>query len=287
MTVVGYDYDTALANYSYCTSYSATEKTSAQATLEVAKSALQEAQDTYNALKEASGIDPEILSKDETKVETAQTQLTTAQEALDGITLKASMDGKITYLAAGVGTIVDTSTFLTISDISHPTVTVSMDETDMDKLVVGNSAQITFTALPNQTFSGKVSLANPQMISFGPFRAASGQVELDEEAAKTLETLPLGLSATIIITGKEAKNVLLVPVAALKQLNNGDYVVKLVGSDGQLTEQTVMVGIQDDTNAEITGGLKEDDIVSVTVITSSNSNTQDGGFMGGGMPPSP
>jgi HlyD family secretion protein len=287
VTVAGYDYDTALANYSYCTAYTATEKTSAQATLEVAKIALQEAQDTYDALKAASGIDPDTLSMDETKVETAQTQVDTAQEALDGITLKATIAGKITYLAAGVGTIVDTSTFLTISDISHPTVTISLDETDMDKLVVGNPAQVTFTALPNQTFSGKVSLANPQMISFGPFKAASGQVELDEEAAKTFENLPLGLSATITITGKEAKNVLLVPVAALKQLNNGDYVVKLVGSDGQLTQQTVTVGIQDDTSAEITAGLKVGDTVSVTVASSANSNDQFGGFMGGGMAPSP
>ncbi|MBE0696568.1 MAG: efflux RND transporter periplasmic adaptor subunit, partial [Anaerolineaceae bacterium] len=210
-TVAGYDYDTALANYSYCTAYSATEKTSAQATLEVAKTALQEAEDTYNKLKAASGIDPDILTMDETKVETAQTQVTTAQEALDGITLKASIDGKVTFLAAGVGTIVDTSTFLTISDISRPTVTVSLDETDMDKLVVGNLAKVTFTALPGQTFTGKVSVANPQMNSFGSFRAATGQVELDPEAVKTMETVPLGLSASITITGKEAKNVLLVP----------------------------------------------------------------------------
>jgi HlyD family secretion protein len=283
-TIAGYDYDTALANYSYCNAYTATEKTSAASSLEVAKEALQEAQDTYDALKESSGIDADTLSVDETKVDTAQTQVTTAQEALDGITLKAPMDGKITFLAASAGTIVDTSTFLTISDVSHPTVTISLDESDMDKLVVGNTAVVVFTALPKQTFTGKVSLANPQMNSFGPFRAATGQIELDAEAAKTLETMPLGLSATITITGKEAKNVLLVSVDALKQLNNGDYVVKLVGSDGKLTQQVVSVGLQDGTNAEITAGLKEGDVVSISTSSSSRSG-QNGEFMGGGMPP--
>ena len=141
----------------------------------------------------------------ETRVETAQTQVDTAQEALDGITLKAPMDGKITYLAASAGAIVDTSTFLTISDVSHPTVTISLDETDMDKLVVGNPAVVTFTALPGKSFTGKVSLANPQMNSFGPFRAATGQITLDAAGRPTFETLPLGLSATITITGKEAQ----------------------------------------------------------------------------------
>jgi HlyD family secretion protein len=283
-TIAGYDYDTALANYSYCNAYTAREKTSAASTLEVTKQALAEAETNYNALKEASGVNTDTLTLDETKVETAQTQVTTAQETLDGITLKATIDGKITYLAATAGTIVDTSTFLTISDVSHPTVTVSLDESDMDKLVVGNSATVVFTALPKQTFTGKVSLANPQMNSFGPFRAATGQIVLDEEAVKTIETMPLGLSATIQIIGKEAKNVLIVPVDALKQLNSGEYVVKLVGSDGKLTQQVVSVGLKDDTSAEITAGLKEGDIVSVTAASSSSSS-QEGEFMGGGMPP--
>ena len=298
VTIARYDYDTALANYLYCIAYTDTEKVSAYSSLEVAAAALQKAQDQYNTLSEASGIDPDTLSMNETKVETAQTLVDEAQEALDGITLKAAMDGKITYLAASAGAIVDTATFLTISDVSHPVVTVSLDETDMDKLVEGNSAQVTFTALPGQTFSGKVSLANPEMIRFGPFRAASGQVELsvptvDEEAARIITSMPLGLSASVTISGKEAHNVLLAPVAALKQLNTGEYVVKVVNSAGQLVQQTVTVGLQNDSYAEITGGLEEGATVSFTVTNSSNSrsvptvNDQSGGlFMigGGGMP---
>jgi RND family efflux transporter MFP subunit len=280
-----YDYDTALANYNYCAAYTSTEKNETQATLEVAKAALQQAEDTYNPLKASSGIDPDTLSMDETKVETAQTLVTRAQEALDGITLTAPIDGRITSLAASVGAMVDTATFLTISDVSHPTVTVVLDETDMDKLVVGNPAEVAFTALPGHTFTGKVSVANPQMNTFGPFRAASGQVELNEKSLKTIEALPLGLSATITITGKEAKNVLLVPVTALKKLKNGDYAVLRVDSDGKLTQQIVTVGLQDDVSAEITKGLKEGDVVSITTKSSSNAaNDQGGRFLGGDIP---
>lgn len=288
--VAGYDHDTAVANYSYCNSYTATEKTSADSTLEVAKAAFQEAQDTYDALADSSsgiaaGIDPDALSRLETRVETAQTQVDAAREAVDGTTLIAPMDGRITSLAASVGTIVGTDTFLTISDVSHPTVTVTMDETDMDKLVVGNSAVVIFTAIPGKTFTGKVSLVNPQMNSFGPFRAASGQVTLDEEFIPTFEAMQLGLSATVKITGKEVTDALLIPVEALKQLNDGDYVVNLVGSDGQATRQTVTVGLQSDTYAEITSGLKEGDTVRYTVKSRSNNYGEGGNpFMGGGMP---
>ncbi len=66
------------------------------------------------------------------------------------------------------------------------------------------------------------------------------------------------------------------------------YVVKRVGSDGQLTQQTVTVGIQDDTNAEITSGLNEGDIVSYTTKNSASSNEQGGRLFldgGGSLPP--
>jgi HlyD family secretion protein len=284
--VARYDYDTALANYTYCASYTPREKTSAVSELEVAKPALEQAQDKYNSLKKASGVDPDELSMDETRVETAQTMVDNAQEKLDGITLKASIDGKITYLAASVGAIVDTSTFLTISDLSHPTVTFVMDATDMDKLVVGNAAVVTLTALPSKSFTGKVSVANPEMQSFGPFKVAFGQIEIDESFVKTLETVPINASATVKITGKEAKNVLVVPVAALKTLKNGDQVVTLVGNDGQVTQQVVSVGIEDSTNAEIISGLKEGDVVSVTTKNSTSSSS-DQFQMGGDRMPGP
>lgn len=284
-TIAQYDYDTALANYTYCAAYTATEVTSAAANLEIARSSLEEARADYEKLREASGIDPDKLAIYETQVESAQTQVDTAQEALDGITLTAAMDGKITYLAASAGAIVDTSTFLTISDVSHPTVTISLDETDMDALIVGNPASITFTALPGETFHGQVTLASPEMIAFGPFRAASGQVSLNEEYAKPFESLPLGMSATIDITGQEAKDVLLVPIEALIELRDGSYAVDLVSSDGQIAQQTVTVGLQNDTSAEITSGLQEGDVIRVTRSIDSSGNPFGGEmFPGGDMP---
>jgi HlyD family secretion protein len=275
------DYDTALANYNYCLAYTPTEKTSAASDLAVAKAALNKAQDTYNTLKSASGIDPDSLLAAETKVESAQTAVNDAQTKLDGITLKAPMDGRITALNASVGAIWDTSTFLTISDVSQAIVTVSIDATDLNKLVVGNTATITFSALPGKTFTGKVTLVSPSMVTFGPFKAAFGQVTLDESAVKTMSSVPFGASATIKITGKQATNVLMVPVGALKTLKNGDTGVTVVGSDGKLTQQAVTVGLKSSTYAEITDGLKEGDVVTVTASKSTSSSQ---GFFFGGPP---
>jgi RND family efflux transporter MFP subunit len=279
------DYDTALASYTYCLAYTPVEKTSAASDLAVAKAAVDEAQKTYNTLKASSGVDPDTLLAYETKVATAQTMVQDAQAKLDGITLIAPIDGKITSVAASVGAIVDTSTFLTISDLSQPTVTVSVDATDTEKLVVGNAAEVTFSALPGKTFTGKVSMVSPEMQSFGPFKVAFGEVKLDEASVKTMQTVPLGASATIKVTGSVAKNVLVVPVGALTTLKNGDVSVTLVSSDGLETEQIVTVGLKDSSNAEITSGLKEGDTVKVKTSSTSSSGSSQGGFPGGGFPP--
>lgn len=278
------DYDTALANYNYCIAYTADEKTTAQSKLQVAKSALQQAEDKYNTLKAASGVDPNELALDEARVKQAETALAKAQEALAGITLTAPIDGKVIYLAATAGAMVGTDKFITIADVSHPTLTVSIDEADLDKFVVGNTATVSFDALPDLTFSGKVVQVDPQLTSSGQYRISKGTIELDANSAKTLASMPLGLNATVKIISGESKNTLLLAETALKSLGNGQYSVSLVSS-GQTTQQKVEVGLNDGTNAEIISGLKEGDVVSASGTPSKSGSSNTSVQFGGGPPP--
>jgi HlyD family secretion protein len=290
-------YDTALANYNYCASYSPEEKAKAETALDVAKTTLQEAQEKYDVLKASSGIDPNEMAMDEANLETAQAQLARAKDQLDAITLTSAIDGKVTYLAASTGEIVDTSKFVTIADVSRPTLDISVDESDLEKLVVGSTATVSFDALPDQSFTGKVVQVNPQVTTSGQYKVAKGLVELDSSAAKTLSNLPLGLSATVTIVDKEVKNALLAPVIALKDLGGNSYGVLVKGSDGQLKMQIVTIGIQDNDFVEITSGLKEGDLVSTGTVNfvaagsstsgSSLKNSQDAGGPPPGMPPAP
>jgi HlyD family secretion protein len=290
-------YDTALANYNYCAAYTSDEKTSVQSTLDVTKTALQDAQDKYDTLKAASGIDPNELAMNEANLKKAQAQLAKAEDQLAGITLTAPIDGKVTYLATtAAGALVDTSKFITIADVSHATLDISVDESDLDKLVLGSSLKVTFDALPDLTFTGAVTQVNPAVAISGQYRVAKGLAELDADATKTVATLPLGLSATVTIINQEAKNALLVPAISLKNLGDNSYGVMVKGSDGKLKLVTVSVGIQDKDYAVITSGLNEGDLVSTGTVNfiaagaSSNSrslkNAQDGGGMPG-MPPAP
>ncbi len=287
-------YQTALANYNYCAAYTPDEITSAQSKLAVAKVSLQQAQQTYDTLKAGSGLDPNTLAVDEASVTAAQTKLTNAQQNLTNAQIVAPFDGKVTYLASGVGTMAGTSTYITVSDVNQPIVNISIDETDVSKLTPGAAVTVVFDALPDQTFTGKVTQVDPQLTASGQYSVATGVVALDMDPAKALQNLPLGLNASVTVIDKQAKNALLVPVTSLIDLGGGQYGVMAVGSDGQMKMQVVQVGLQDGTNAQVLSGLTQGETIrtdlsgsaagtgSSTTNSSSRSSGNNRGFGGGG-----
>ena len=257
----------------------------------MAKLALDQAQDRYNTLKENSGIDPDELLTAEAAVDAAQTALADAQELLDGITLVAPIDGVVTALSASQGEIVDTAAFITISDVSHPTIEVSVDESDIAKFKVGETAIVVFDALPDLSFTGKVVQVNPALTAYGQYNVAQGLVELDADSLATVQELPLGLNVSVTIVSQEANDVLVVPATALKESPTGEYTVLVQTSDGQYSPQVVAVGLQNDDTAEITAGLNEGDVISLGITVSetgsgSEDEEQFDPMMGGmGVPP--
>ncbi len=211
--------------------------------------------------------------------------MTIAQNELEGTVLTAPIAGKVISIASEAGTRVDTSTYITIADLSQPKLTVSIDEADMGKFVVGNPAIIVFDALPDQTFSGKVVEVNPSLVSSGFYSVVQGVVELDDTAVETVSKLPLGVTATATIISQEAKDTLVVPLTALKTLDEG-YSVMVVGSDGKETQQVVTIGLEDTENVQILSGLAEGDLINsgVSALSSSSSEFPGDMMMPGGMP---
>ena len=65
-------------------------------------------------------------------------------------------DGAILSISASVGDSVGTTKFITIADLSQPYLEVLLDETDLNNVGIGYDVSVTFDALPNQTFTGKL-----------------------------------------------------------------------------------------------------------------------------------
>lgn len=262
--------DTAQANYDYCIAYKDDEKVAAKAAFDLANVTMQKAELKYNRLKEGSGIDPDDLALAEAKVDQAQKNLAECQNELEGAVLIAPMAGKVTYLAAGQGEIVGTEKFLTISDLSLPTLDIAVDEADLDKLAVGSTAYVVFDALPNRVFTGKVIRVDPELSSNWETTTAVGWVQLGLDAADALKDYPLGLSATLEIVKNEVSGAILVPVEAVHDLGEGRYAIFVREADGKLRLHVVQVGVQDDTSAEIVSGLNDGDVVTTGLVSTSS-----------------
>ncbi len=239
------NYDTALANYNYCIAYTPDEKSSAHAEMITAQAAMQQAEANYNLLKANSGVDPNALALAQAKVDQAATKLEEDKKSLAGLTMTAPVSGRVIFLAGSQGEMVDTSKFITIADLSNSLVDVSIDEADMDKFTAGSSANVVFDALPDSTFTGKVTRVDPELTKSGQYQVATGQITLDEAASKALQSMPLGLNASVEIIESQAKNAILVPIQALRNLGNNEYAVFVVSSDGTLKLKPVKVGLMD------------------------------------------
>jgi HlyD family secretion protein len=121
---------------------------------------------------------------------------------------------------------------------------------------------ITFDALPDKTFTGKVTQIEPALVSQSGVSYVRGTVTIDESFIPTVSKLPSGMTASVEVISGQANNTPLVPVEALREISAGNYAVFVVGADEQLKLTPIKVGLMDLTSAQVLSGLKAGDVVS-------------------------
>jgi multidrug efflux pump subunit AcrA (membrane-fusion protein) len=83
------------------------------------------------------------------------------------------------------------------------------------------------------------------------------------------------MNAEIEVVAGEARNAVLVPLQALRELGPDQYAVFVVGDDGELALRPVVVGLKDYVNAEIVSGLEAGEVISLGATTSSDTSEPD------------
>lgn len=161
------------------------------------------------------------------QVDQSAATLREAQDALRKTTIVAPMSGKVTRLAVEEGEVAVPGTFsretgllMTVSDLSVIEVTVQVDETDVIRLAVGDSADISIDAYPDTTFSGHVTEIANSSVRGATAAGAGGQEQaVDYEVVITLDRPPRDvrpdLSATARVITDTRARVLTVPIIAL------------------------------------------------------------------------
>jgi HlyD family secretion protein len=231
----------------------------ARANLESARVALQDAQAALDIVQAG----PDALTQPIAALGTEMAKLESARLALENTRLVAPFDGELTAVNTVLGQTVGTSTVMTIATTENLLVRFYLDETDLDKVAVGNRVSFTLDAYPSQPVDGEVVIVEPalQTIDGTPVVVVWASLPAD-----TKLKLMSGMTVEAEVIAGEARGALIVPVQALRELAPGSYAVFLVGENEQLTMTPVTVGLRDFANAEILSGVKAGDIVSTGTV---------------------
>jgi len=257
-------YNTALANYnSISASSNPLTLSSSQSTVALDQAQVTEAENLLAALT-GGNVPANATGTGLNALNQAKLNLQTAQNNLAYTSLYSPISGTVLTVSNAVGDTINAgNTFVTIADMSKSQLTIYMDPLDYSNIKVGYKTNVVFDAVPNITYTGKVTQITPQLATVSGSSVVEGNVVLDAKQAAGVPplTLPLGVTASVDIIAAQANNVVLVPVAALHQLSPNNYAVYLM-VNGKPTLQAVTVGLQDGTFAEIKSGLKAGDVVS-------------------------
>jgi HlyD family secretion protein len=175
----------------------------------------------------------------------------------------------------------DVGLLLTVSDLSVIQTKVNVDETDVVRVKLGDSVEVSIDAFPDTVFVGRVTkIANSALLAQAAASAATGTNDraVDYEVEITLINPPRDvrpdLSATARIVTDTRKESLAIPIIALTVRENAPVTPEtrrdtakvgrkkdtegvFIVTNGKATFRAVQVGIAGDEYFEVLSGVKE------------------------------
>lgn len=153
----------------------------------------------------------------------------------------------------------DTNNYiLRLDDMSKLFVQADVPEIDIVKIKKGQEAIIKASPILDRSYKGvvrEISLASNQQASANNRSQAEYRVKLEVTAFD--ELLKPGMSTILDIIPDKRMDVLVLPHEYINKNDKGDYTVTM--KDGSVRK--IEIGLQNETMVEVTGGLKEGEVV--------------------------
>jgi len=196
---------------------------------------------------------PQNIDAQEAAVEAAQASVESAQAKIENAQIIAPISGTVTQFDAKVGQLASPSMPLVsiMSDTGYE-VDAGVSETDIGKILINNTVNMTLDAFPNETFGGLVFYIAPAETNTQGVINYQVKISFD----KPDQRLKSGLTANIDIQTKHKDGVLVLPQYAILQNDAGTFVETL--ENNKIKENPVTLGIADQKgNVEIISGVTE------------------------------
>jgi HlyD family secretion protein len=223
---------------------------------------------------------PEQIASDQANIDTAEAQLTNAQQSLHEGTLSSPIAGTVVSVGIAVGDTVsaDSSTdIITIVGTKSYEVQATLDSSQISSVKVGQDSTVEVDGV-NQSLSGTVSQVGP--VQSGDSGYTYPVVVSLPDSASGIFT---GSSADVNISTGAVSHVVAVPTSAVQTVGSTSYVEEL--DKGVLTRKVVKIGMVGDEYTQVLSGLAPRQSVVLAdyaePVPSSNTATNTFGGLGG------
>ena len=224
-------------------------------------------------------------------VDQAKGSLSEARDQLAKTRLVSPISGRVVRLPVEEGEVAVPGTFsretgrlMTVADLSRILAKVKVDETDVVRVQLGDSVEVTIDAFPDSTFTGRVTkISNAATVASTASAGSSTDRAVDFDVEVTLDNPPEAirpdLSATARVVTDTRNQALSIPIIALTVRQHQDLPNELkpasgAGADaekdregvfvvqnGIATFRPVRVGIAGDEFFEVLDGLQAGDSI--------------------------
>ncbi|MBE6066934.1 MAG: efflux RND transporter periplasmic adaptor subunit [Clostridium lundense] len=209
---------------------------------------LKSAQDNLNLLIEKSG--PQSIQAASAQVAQAQAGVNAVQVQLNNASITSPIDGVVSAKDVKVGQLAGgQSGSVTIIDSSSFIAEVSVPDKVIGKIKIGQSVQISISALDNKKVTGTIDKISPN--SNARDNSYTVKVKIDSSTSE----LRAGMFARVSLPSEKKDKIVIVPNEALKMENNVNYLY--IADNGNVKKISVTTGISNEKVTEVTGSIKE------------------------------
>lgn len=257
-----------------------------QTTITTSKYSIAEKTESLRTLRE--GADAIDIQTTKLSLKQRENALLDAQENLAHYFIRAPFTGTIAKLSVKKGDSVSTSVSVATLITKQKIAQVSLNEVDAAKVKVGQKVTLTFDAIDGLSIAGQVSdIDTVGTVTQGVVTyVVTIAFDTQDDRVKS------GMSVSAAIITEMKQDVLMVPNSAVKSRGPMSYVeifdtplvVANTGASGANTgipsaipprQQSVVLGLSNDTMTEIVSGLKGgEQVITRTILGTSTTVTQ-------------
>ena len=198
------------------------------------------------------------------EISAAQANMQAQQNTVDQASIIAPFSGTITAIDSLPGNLISSGDVaVQLDDLSNLTVDLEISQMDINKISIGQTARLSFDAIPNAVFSGTVIEISEAGSASNEDAVFGVRVALTDPDGG----IKPGFSTTVSIITDQVDDALLVPNSAIQYGDDGSTFVMEAAGLGEFISVRIETGARSDAYTElVSGDLEEGDKLAVAQV---------------------